>query len=73
MKVETHPNLRLSLVRVFGDLVKADIDRAKTIEIERDCCGVPFFLNALNSSDEEAVNVTERKQNKELMNLNEKR
>ena len=53
MKVETNPKIRLSLVRVFGDLGKADMERAKAIVRE---AGVPFFLNALNSSDEEAVN-----------------
>jgi len=53
MKVEKNPKIRLSLVRVFGDLGKGDMTRAKTIVRE---AGVPFFLNALNTTDEEAVN-----------------
>lgn len=53
MKVEKNPKIRLSLVRVFGDLGKSAMARAKNIVRE---AGVPFFLNALNSSDEEAVN-----------------
>jgi len=53
MKIEKNPKIRLSLVRVFGDLGKGDMTRAKTIVRE---AGVPFFLNALNTTDEEAVN-----------------
>ena len=53
MKVETNPKIRLSLVRVFGDLGKCDMERAKIILRES---GVPFFLNALNTSEEEDVN-----------------
>jgi len=53
MKVETNTKIRLSLVRVFGDLGKNDMERAKSIVKE---AGVPFFLNALNTNDEEAVN-----------------
>eukprot|EP00090_Calanus_glacialis_P004732 TRINITY_DN13559_c0_g1_i1.p1 TRINITY_DN13559_c0_g1~~TRINITY_DN13559_c0_g1_i1.p1 ORF type:complete len:1002 (-),score=408.50 TRINITY_DN13559_c0_g1_i1:92-3097(-) len=53
MKVETNQKIRLSLVRVFGDLGKTDMERAKIIVRE---AGIPFFLNALNTSDEEAVN-----------------
>jgi len=53
MKVEKNSKIRLSLVRVFGDLGKDDMDRAKSIVRE---AGVPFFLNALNTTDEEAVN-----------------
>ena len=52
MKVEKNPKIRLSLVRVFGDLGKGDMERAKSIVTE---AGVAFFLNAINSSDEETV------------------
>jgi len=53
MKLEKNPKIRLSLVRVFGDLGKNDLDRAKSIVRE---AGVPFFLDALNTADEESVN-----------------
>jgi len=53
MKVEKNTKIRLSLVRVFGDLGRNCMDRAKTIVKE---AGIPFFLDALNTSDEEAVN-----------------
>jgi len=53
MKVEKNIKIRLSLVRVFGDLGRNCMDRAKTIVKE---AGIPFFLDALNTSDEEAVN-----------------
>jgi hypothetical protein len=38
---------------VFGDLGKSDMERTKIIVRES---GVPFFLNSLNKSEEEAVN-----------------
>ena len=53
MKVEKNPRIRLSLVRVFGELGKADMERARAIVRE---AGVPFFLDALNSTDEDTVN-----------------
>ena len=52
MKLEKNTKIRLSLVRVFGDLGKTDMERAKIIVRE---AGVPFFLNALNTSEKEAV------------------
>ena len=53
LKVEKDRKIRLSCIRVFGELAKKDVDRAKSILME---AGVPFFLNALNSDDEETVN-----------------
>merc|ERR1712013_650535 len=53
MKVEKNPKIRLSLVRVFGDLGKSDMERARSIVRE---AGVPFFLDALNSDKEDTVN-----------------
>ena len=53
MKVEKNPKIRLSLVRVFGDLGRKDMERARTIVKE---AGVPFFLDALNSNEEDTVN-----------------
>ena len=38
---------------MFGDLGKSDMERTKIIVRES---GVPFFLNSLNTSEEEAVN-----------------
>jgi hypothetical protein len=46
MKVEQCAKIRLSLVRVLGNLAKRSTARAKQIVRE---AGVPFFLNALNS------------------------
>ena len=53
MKVEKNPAIRLSLVRVFGDLGKRDMERARAIVRE---AGVPFFLDALNNNKEDTVN-----------------
>lgn len=53
LKVEKDRKIRLSCVRVFGELAKKDIDRAKAIMVE---AGVPFFMDTLNSKDEEMVN-----------------
>eukprot|EP00088_Acartia_fossae_P020179 TRINITY_DN21830_c0_g1_i4.p1 TRINITY_DN21830_c0_g1~~TRINITY_DN21830_c0_g1_i4.p1 ORF type:complete len:868 (-),score=244.57 TRINITY_DN21830_c0_g1_i4:118-2613(-) len=52
MKVEKNAKIRLSLVRVFGYLAKSGMERAKAIV---NAAGVPFFLNALNSKDEETI------------------
>jgi hypothetical protein len=49
MKVEQNPKIRLSLVRVLGNLARRCAKRAK--QIVRDA-GVPFFLNALNTKVE---------------------
>jgi hypothetical protein len=46
MKVEQNPKIRLSLVRVLGNLAKKCGKRAKQIVAD---AGVPFFLNALNT------------------------
>ena len=53
LKVEKDRKIRLSCIRVFGELAKKDIQRAKSILTE---AGVPFFMDALNSKDEETVN-----------------
>jgi len=53
LKVEKDRKIRLSCVRVFGELAKGDIERAKHILTE---AGVPFFMDALNTKDEEMVN-----------------
>ena len=52
MKVEKNDKIRLSLIRVFGDLGKSEMERARDIVKE---AGIPFFLDALNTSDEETV------------------
>ena len=52
MKVEKNSKIRLSLIRVFGDLAKAEMERARVIIKE---AGIPFFLDALNTEDEETV------------------
>ena len=52
MKVEKNAKIRLSLIRVFGDLGKSEMARAREIVKE---AGIPFFLDALNTSDEETV------------------
>lgn len=52
MKVEKNQKIRLSLVRVFGYLAKSGMERAKNI---LNSAGVPFFLAALNSTDEETI------------------
>eukprot|EP00091_Calanus_sinicus_P025590 TRINITY_DN9837_c0_g1_i1.p1 TRINITY_DN9837_c0_g1~~TRINITY_DN9837_c0_g1_i1.p1 ORF type:complete len:251 (-),score=99.22 TRINITY_DN9837_c0_g1_i1:261-1013(-) len=46
LKVEKNAKIRLSCVRVFGELAKKDTDRAKTILKE---AGVPFFIDAINT------------------------
>lgn len=52
MKVEKNAKIRLSLIRVFGDLGKSEMARAREIVKE---AGISFFLDALNTSDEETV------------------
>ena len=53
MKVEKNAKIRLSLIRVFGDLGRSGMERAREIVKE---AGIPFFLDALNTEDEETVN-----------------
>lgn len=52
MKVEKNPKIRLSIIRCIGELCK------KTKEICKEVlksCGIPFFLDILNTKDEETV------------------
>lgn len=53
LKVEKDQKIRLSCIRVFGELGKKDMDRAKVVLKE---AGVPFFLDALNTKDPETIN-----------------
>merc|ERR1719167_1724369 len=53
LKVEKDKKIRLSCIRVYGELAKKDVDRAKAILME---AGVPFFMDAINTKDEEMVN-----------------
>lgn len=53
LKVEKNKKIRLSCIRVFGELARKDTDRAKDILKE---AGVPFFLEALNTTHEETIN-----------------
>jgi len=56
LKVEKDKKIRLSCIRVFSELARKDVTRAKAILAE---AGVTFFMNALNSKDEEMVNAVE--------------
>ena len=56
LKVEKDVKIRLSCIRVLGELSKKSVDRAKLILSE---AGVPFFLSALNCKNEEMVNAVE--------------
>jgi len=53
LKVEKNQKIRLSCVRVFGELSRKDVERAKTVLKE---AGVPFFLDTLNTKDAEMIN-----------------
>jgi len=53
LKVEKNMKIRLSCVRVFGELGRKDVDRAKEVLKE---AGVTFFLDALNTHDTEMIN-----------------
>jgi len=53
LKVEKNNKIRLSLIRVFGDVSRKDTDRAKAVLKE---AGVPFFLETLNTHDAETIN-----------------
>ena len=52
LKVEKNQKIRLSCIRVFGDLARKDVDRAKAVLKE---AGVPFFLDTLNTKDAETI------------------
>merc|ERR1711970_543624 len=53
LKVEKNKKIRLSCIRVFGDVGKKDTERAKCVLKE---AGVPFFLETLNTHDSETIN-----------------
>merc|ERR1711970_81452 len=53
LKVEKNKKIRLSCIRVFGDVGKKDTERAKRVLKE---AGVPFFLETLNTHDSETIN-----------------
>ena len=55
MKVEQNITIRLSLIRSIGEMCKKSAEIAKSVLKE---CGVPFFLDILNSSNEEVVNAS---------------
>ena len=55
MKVETNQHIRLSLIRCIGEMSKKGQDVAKDILKE---CGIPFFMDILNSHNEETVNAS---------------
>ena len=52
MKVEKNVKIRLSCVRVIGELAKKDMERAKSIVKE---AGLPFFIDAVSSHNEEMI------------------
>lgn len=55
MKVEKSVAIRLSLIRCIGELCKKSDVRAKDVLKE---CGIPFFMDILNSHNEEIVNAS---------------
>ena len=55
MKVEKNETIRLSLIRCIGELCKKTQDIAKSVLKE---CGIPFFMDILNSDNEEVVNAS---------------
>merc|ERR1711953_457826 len=52
MKVEKNVKIRLSCVRVIGELAKKETERARTIVRE---AGLPFFIDSLSSKNEEMI------------------
>jgi len=52
MKVEKNDKIRLSCVRVLGFLARSGMERAKIVLKE---AGAPFFLNALNTKNEDSI------------------
>jgi tetratricopeptide (TPR) repeat protein len=55
MKVEKNTSIRLSLIRCIGELCKKSQERAKTVLKE---CGIPFFMDCVNSHNEDVVNAS---------------
>ena len=55
MKVEQNVTIRLSLIRSIGEMCKKSQEIARSVLKE---CGVPFFLDILNSNNEEVVNAS---------------
>merc|ERR1719367_604722 len=52
MKVEKNVKIRLSCVRVIGELAKKDTERARRIVKE---AGLPFFIDSVSSKNEEMI------------------
>ena len=55
MKVEKNIKIRLAMIRTIGELAKKSEEIARAILKE---CGVPFFLDVVNSDNEEVVNAS---------------
>jgi len=55
MKIEKNHSIRLSLIRCIGEISKKDREYVVTILAN---CGVPFFLEILNTNDEETLNAS---------------
>ena len=55
MKVEKNGPIRLSLIRCIGEMVKKSQENAKAVLKD---CGIPFFMDILNSHQEEVVNAS---------------
>lgn len=53
MKVEKDPQIRLSLIRCVGELCKKSEDLCRPVLAN---CGIPFFLDILNTRDDETIN-----------------
>ena len=53
--VEKDVQIRLNLIRAIGEMVKKGIDIAKDVLKE---CGIPFFLDILNTKNLEVVNAS---------------
>jgi len=53
LKVEKNRNIRLSCIRVIGEIAWKDVDRAKAVLSQ---AGVAYFLDILNTHDTETVN-----------------
>ena len=55
MKVEKNVTIRLSLIRCIGELAKKSIEIAQGVLKD---CGIPFFMDILNSNNVEVVNAS---------------
>ena len=55
MKVEKDITIRLALIRCIGEMCKKGQDIAKDV---LKVCGVPFFLDILNTKNEEVINAS---------------